>query len=103
LDNSFIARWLGYVDNDSGNPALYAATAGNTGTAGGFYNTKGSLDRTFRNQFGLGFGSDVFMRSFEDDKILPMYLYTRGSYIKNEYGTFLKQKEVYGNPTVPGR
>ena len=78
-------------------------TAGNTGTAGGFYNTKGSPDRTFRNQFGLGFGSDVFMRSFEDDKILPMYLYTRGSYIQNGYGTFLKQKEVYGNPTVSGK
>ncbi len=78
-------------------------TAGNTGTAGGFYNTKGELNRTFRNQFGLGFNSDVFMRSFQDDEILPMYLYTRGSYITNEYGTFLKQKEVYGNPTVPSR
>lgn len=78
-------------------------TAGNTGTAGGFYNTKGELNRTFRNQFGLGLNSDVFMRSFQDDEILPMYLYTRGSYITNEYGTFLKQKEVYGNPTVPSK
>lgn len=76
-------------------------TAGNTGTAGGYYNTKGKAENTVRNMFGLRFGSDIFMRSVEDGKILPMYLYTKGNYIKNEYGTFLAVKEVYGNPSVP--
>jgi hypothetical protein len=73
-------------------------TSGIAGKAGGSYTAKGDFSRTLRNFFMPSSG--VYLRSQYNGKVLPMYLYTRGSY--KGYGDYksYNEREVYGNPTI---
>lgn len=73
-------------------------TVGIAGSAGGTYSTKGNFKSTFRN-FIIP-ASGVYLRAQEDGKVLPLHLYTKGSYENTPYGKVLKERYIYGNATI---
>lgn len=79
-------------------------TAGNPGRAGGTFKYSGPFNGTvLNNLWGSDpFNRDVYLRSSENGKVLPMFLYERGksSYNRITGGQSLIEIECYTNPTV---
>lgn len=73
-------------------------SVGIAGQSGGTYSTKGDFKVTYRNF--LFPASGVYLRSQEGGKVLPLFLYTKGSYENTPYGRMLKERYIYGNATI---